>query len=457
LSIFNILFFIDFSTPSSKIKLEDWLMIPRYTRPEMGKIWAEERKFETWLEIELLVCEALSELGEISADAVREIRGKACFNVNRVNEIEKVTKHDVIAFLTNVGESIGPLSRYLHYGLTSSDILDTSLALLLKEASELILQDLHRLLEVLKKKAFQYKETLMIGRSHGVHAEPITFGLKMALWHDEMKRNLIRMERAKEAVSVGKISGAVGTFAHIGPSVEEFVCRRLGLKPAPISTQIVQRDHHAEFFTTLAIIASSIEKFSVELRHLQRSEVLEAEEFFSKGQKGSSAMPHKRNPISAENLSGLARLVRSYSLAALENIPLWHERDISHSSVERVIAPDATILVDYMLNRLTSMIENLIVYPENMKANLEKMGGLIYSETILLLLTKKGVSREEAYSVVQRNAMKVWEKGEDFKGLLSQDEMIKGLLTRAELDAAFDVRNHLKHVDDIFRRVFGES
>jgi adenylosuccinate lyase len=433
------------------------MMIPRYTRPEMGKIWTDQRKYETWLEIELLVCEALSELGEIPKETVKEIKGKACFDVQRVNEIEKVTKHDVIAFLTNVGESIGPLSKYLHYGLTSSDILDTSLALLLKEASELILQDLHRLLEVLKEKAFQYRETLMIGRSHGVHAEPITFGLKMALWYDEMNRNLIRMERAKEAVSVGKISGAVGTFAHIPPFIEEFVCGRLGLRPAPISTQIVQRDHHAEFFTTLAIIASSIEKFSVELRHLQRTEVLEAEEFFSKDQKGSSAMPHKRNPISSENLSGLARLVRSYGFAALENIPLWHERDISHSSVERVIAPDATILIDYMLNRFTSLIENLIVYPENMKANLEKMGGLIYSEAVLLLLTKKGLSREEAYGVVQRNAMRVWEKGEDFKTLLSEDETIKHLLTREELEVTFDIRGHLKHVNDIFKRVFGDS
>jgi adenylosuccinate lyase len=423
----------------------------------MAKIWTEQRKFETWLEIELLVCEALSELGEIPSEAVREIREKSKFDVQQINEIEKVTKHDVIAFLTNVGESIGPLSKYLHYGLTSSDILDTSLALLLKEASEIILQDIHRFLEILKKKAFQHKETLMIGRSHGVHAEPITFGLKMALWYDEMKRNLIRMERAKEAVSVGKISGAVGTFAHIPPFVEEFVCRRLGLKPAPISTQIVQRDHHAEFFTTLAILASSIEKFSVELRHLQRTEVLEVEEFFSKGQKGSSAMPHKRNPISAENLSGLARLVRSYSIAAMENIPLWHERDISHSSVERVIAPDATILIDYMLNRLTSIVENLIVYPENMKANLDKMGGLIFSEAILLLLTRKGLSREEAYGVVQRNAMKVWEKGDDFKTLLSQDEVIKRLFTAEELNAAFNVRSHLKHVEDIFRRVLGDS
>ena len=431
-------------------------MIPRYTRPEMARIWTEQRKFETWLQIELVVCEALSELGEIPNEAIKEIKEKATFNVDRVNELEKVTKHDVIAFLTNVGEYIGPLSRYLHYGLTSSDILDTSLALLLKEASDLILQDIQRLLAVLKEKAFKYKDTLMIGRSHGIHAEPITFGLKMALWYDEMKRNLLRMERAREAISVGKISGAVGTFAHVPPSVEETVCKRLGLKPAPISTQIVQRDHHAEFFTTLAIIASSIEKFSVELRHLQRTEVLEAEEFFSKGQKGSSAMPHKRNPISAENLSGLARLVRSYSLAALENIPLWHERDISHSSVERVIGPDATILTDYMLNRLASLIENLIVYPENMKTNLEKMGGLIHSEAILLLLTKKGLSREEAYGVVQRNAMQVWEKGADFKALLSQDKTIKRLLNREELEHAFDVRGHLKHVENIFQRVFGE-
>jgi adenylosuccinate lyase len=432
-------------------------MIPRYTRPEMAKIWTEERKFETWLEIELLVCEALSEMGEVPPEAFKEIKGKAIFNVHRVNELEKVTKHDVIAFLTNVGESIGPLSRYLHYGLTSSDILDTSLALLLKEASDLILEDIKRFLKVLKEKAFKYKDTLMIGRSHGIHAEPITFGLKMALWYDEMKRNLIRMERAKEAISVGKISGAVGTFAHIPPSVEEFVCKRLGLRPASISTQIVQRDHHAEFFATLAIIASSIDKFAVELRHLQRTEVLEAEEFFSKGQKGSSAMPHKRNPISAENLSGLARLVRSHSIAALENIPLWHERDISHSSVERVIAPDATILIDYMLNRLASIVENLIVYAENMKANLEKMGGLIHSEAVLLLLTKKGLSREEAYAIVQRNAMQGWEKGGDFKNLLFQDETACRLLSREELEHAFDVRGHLKHREDIFRRVFGEG
>jgi len=432
-------------------------MISRYTRPEMERIWTEQRKFETWLEIELLACEALAELGEIPRETVKEIREKASFDVQRVSEIEKETKHDVIAFLTSVGEYIGPLSKYLHYGLTSSDVLDTSLGLLLKEASDLILQDIHQLLGVLKEKAYQHKETLMIGRSHGVHAEPITFGLKMALWHDEMKRNLFRMERAKEAVCVGKISGAVGTFAHIPPSVEEYVCKRLGLKAAPISTQIVQRDLHAEFFTTLALIASSIEKFAVELRHLQRTEVLEVEEFFSKGQKGSSSMPHKRNPISSENLSGLARLVRSYSIASLENIPLWHERDISHSSVERVIAPDATILIDYMLSRFTSIVKNLIVYPDHMKTNLEKMGGPIFSEAVLLLLTRKGLSREEAYVAVQRNAMKVWEGGGDFKTFLSQDETIQRLLKPEELNEAFDAKAPLKHIDVVYRRVFGES
>jgi len=432
-------------------------MIPWYTRPEMGKIWTEQRRLETWLEIELLACEALAKLGQIPREAAKEIREKSSFDVGRVNEIEKETKHDVIAFLTSVGEAIGPLSKYLHYGLTSSDVLDTSLALLLKEASDLILRDIHQLLAVLKEKAYQHKETLMIGRSHGVHAEPITFGLKMALWHDEMKRNLTRMERAREAIRVGKVSGAVGTFAHIPPFVEEYVCKGLGLKAAPISTQIVQRDVHAEFFTTLAVIASSIEKFAVELRHLQRTEVLEAEEYFSKGQKGSSSMPHKRNPVSAENLSGLARLVRSYGIASLEDVPLWHERDISHSSVERVIAPDATILIDYMLSRFTSIVKNLLVYPDHMKANLEKMGGLIFSEAILLLLTRKGLSREEAYAVVQRNAMKVWEKGGDFKNYLSQDEAIQRLLTPDELEAAFDARAPLKHIDVIYRRVFGES
>ena len=423
----------------------------------MAKIWTDQRRLETWLTIELLACEAFAEMGMIPREAVKEIREKATFDVRRVDEIEETTKHDVIAFLTNVGESIGPLSKYLHYGLTSSDVLDTSLALLLKEASDLILDDLRRLLKVLQEKAFQYKNTLMIGRTHGVHAEPITFGFKLAMWYEETKRNLQRMERAKEAISVGKISGAVGTFAHIPPFVEEYVCTRLGLKPATISTQIVQRDHHAEYFGTLAILASSLEKFAVELRHLQRTEVLEAEEFFSLGQKGSSSMPHKRNPVSAENLCGLARLVRSYGLAALENIPLWHERDISHSSVERVIAPDATLLIDYMLNRFTTMVEKLVVYPKTMKANLEKMGGLIYSEAVLLLLTRKGLSREEAYAIVQRNAMKVWEKGGDFKTHLSQDGEVQRRLSGQELEEAFDPQKHLQHLGVIFQRVFGES
>jgi adenylosuccinate lyase len=423
----------------------------------MGQVWTEQKKYETWLEIELLACEALSELGQIPRDAVQEIRARATFDPKRIEEIEQVTKHDVLAFLTNVGESIGPLSQYLHYGLTSSDILDTSFALLLRTAAEILLQDIDHLLGVLKAKAFQHRDTLMIGRTHGIHGEPVTFGLKMALWYDEMKRNRLRMERAKEGVSVGKLSGAMGTFAHIPPFVEEYVCGRLGLKPAPISTQIVQRDHHAEFFAALGILASSIEKFSVELRHLQRTEVLEAEEFFSKGQKGSSAMPHKRNPISAENLTGLARLVRSYSLPAMENIALWHERDISHSSVERVIAPDATIAVDYMLNRLSGLIDGLLVYPDRMRANLEKMGGLTFSEGVLLLLTRKGLSREEAYGAVQRNAMKVWERGEDFKTLLSRDEVIRQKVSLEELEAVFDVKSHLKHVPAIFKRVFGDS
>ena len=423
----------------------------------MGKIWTDQRKFETWLEIELLACEALAELGEIPPEAVKEIRKKASFDVQKIDEIEKETKHDVIAFLTNVGESIGPLSKHLHYGLTSSDVLDTSLALLLKEASDLILQDIRQLLTVLKEKAYQYKETLMIGRSHGIHAEPITFGLKMALWHEEMRRNLERLLVAKENISFGKISGAVGTFAHLSPNVEEYVCSHLGLQPDPISTQIIQRDRHAAFFATLAVIASSLEKFSFEIRHLQRTEVLESEEFFSPGQKGSSAMPHKRNPVLSENITGLARLVRCNAIAALENISLWHERDISHSSVERVIAPDSTILLDFMLNRLSGVVEKLVVYPERMKENLEKSRGLIFSETILLLLTKKGISREEAYRIVQKNAMEVWDdKNKDFKTTLLHDPEVLRYLTVTEVETAFDLDHHLRHLDYIFKRVFGK-
>ena len=432
-------------------------MIPRYTRPEMGRIWTDENKFKKWLHIELLTCEALGEMGEIPLEALKEIKEKAQFDIERVAELEKVIKHDVVAFLTAVAEHVGEASRYIHVGLTSSDILDTSLALLLKEASELIIEDIRQFLSVLKDKAFSYKETIMIGRTHGVHAEPITFGLKMALWYDEMHRNLTRMERAKEAISYGKISGAVGTFAHTPPFVEEYVCRKCGLKPSPISTQIIQRDRYAEFFTTLAIIASSIEKFAVEIRHLQRTEVLEAEEFFTKGQKGSSSMPHKRNPILSENLCGLARLVRANALAALENIPLWHERDISHSSVERVIAPDSTILVDYMLNRVTNIIAKLLVYPDTMKENLERTKGLIFSERLMLELTKRKISREEAYSMVQRNAMNVWEEGTDFKEMILKDKEITEVLSRKEIEECFDLHSHLGHVDEIFQRVFGDN
>jgi adenylosuccinate lyase len=432
-------------------------MIPRYTRPEMGRIWTDENKFKKWLHIELLTCEALGEMGEIPLEALKEIKEKAQFDIERVAELEKVIKHDVVAFLTAVAEHVGEASRYIHVGLTSSDILDTSLALLLKEASELIIEDIRQFLSVLKDKAFSYKETIMIGRTHGVHAEPITFGLKMALWYDEMHRNLTRMERAKEAISYGKISGAVGTFAHTPPFVEEYVCRKCGLKPSPISTQIIQRDRYAEFFTTLAIIASSIEKFAVEIRHLQRTEVLEAEEFFTKGQKGSSSMPHKRNPILSENLCGLARLVRANALAALENIPLWHERDISHSSVERVIAPDSTILVDYMLNRVTNIIAKLLVYPDTMRENLEKTKGLIFSERLMLELTKRKISREEAYSMVQRNAMNVWEEGTDFKEMILKDKEITEVLSRKEIEECFDLHSHLGHVDEIFQRVFGDT
>lgn len=432
-------------------------MIPRYTRPEMGRIWTEENKFKKWLQIEILACEAWAEMGKIPLEALKEIKERARFDIERIEELEKVLKHDVVAFLTAVGENVGEASRYIHFGLTSSDILDTSLALLLKEASELIIEDIRKLLSSIKEKAFKFKHTVMIGRSHGIHAEPITFGLKMALWYDEMRRNLARMQRGKEAISYGKISGAVGTFANVPPFVEEYVCLKCGLKPAPVSTQIIQRDRHAEFFTTLAIIASSIEKFALEIRHLQRTEVLEAEEFFTKGQKGSSAMPHKRNPVLSENLCGLARVVRANSLAALENVPLWHERDISHSSVERVIAPDSTILMDYMLHRLTTIIDNLLVYPENMLRNLEKTKGLIFSEGLMLELTKREIPREDAYAMVQRNAMKAWEEGTDFKQEVLKDPEITKALSREEIEECFDLHGHLGHVEEIFKRVFGES
>ena len=429
-------------------------MIERYTRPEMAEVWSIENKYRTWLMVELFACEAWAKKGVIPKRELHVIKKKAAFSVDRVEEIEKETKHDVIAFLTNVAENVGPESRFIHWGLTSSDILDTSMAVLLKQAADLIIDDLIRLTDIIKRRAFEYKDTIMIGRSHGVHAEPITFGLKFAIWHDEMRRNLDRLKAARETIAYGKLSGAVGTFANIDPDIEAYVCKKCGLKPAPASSQIVQRDRYAYFFSVLAVLAGSLEKIALEVRHLQRTEVLEAEEYFSAGQKGSSAMPHKRNPINSENLCGLARLVRSYSQAALENVPLWHERDISHSSVERVIAPDATILVDFMLYRTISLLDRLIVYPERMKENLERTGGLIFSQQILLLLTQKGTSREEAYKIVQRNAMQTWEKGGDFKALLLKDKDLKRHLSRAEIDGAFDMKHHLRHIDSIFKRVF---
>jgi adenylosuccinate lyase len=421
----------------------------------MTRIWGAENRYRTWLDIEIYACEAHAEMGTIPREAVERIKSKASFDIARIDEIEKVVKHDVIAFLTSVADYIGDDSRFVHLGMTSSDVLDTSFAVLLRQSSLQIIEGIKRLMEAIKKRAFEHKDTPMIGRSHGIHAEPVTFGIKMALWYDEMRRNLRRMESALETVSYGKISGAVGTFANIDPKVEEYVCEKAGLKPAPCSTQILQRDRHAEFFSTLAIIASSIEKFAVEIRHLQRTEVLEVEEFFSKGQKGSSAMPHKRNPVLSENLSGLARLIRGYSVSALENIPLWHERDISHSSVERVIGPDATILMDFMLYRCTGLIENLVVYPENMMRNLNQMRGLVFSQRVLLALAGSGASREKAYTLVQRNAMKVWEEGKDFLTELLGDEDVRSYLPEEQIRSAFDLNYHLKHVDSIFKRVFG--
>lgn len=432
-------------------------MIPRYSRPEMSRIWERRNKYEKWLLIEVFACEAMTKAGLIPKRALKNIQQKARFDEDRVDEIEKTTKHDVIAFLTNVAEYVGEDSRYIHLGMTSSDILDTSLAILMKEASQIIINDLKSLLPVIKRRAFEFKDTVIMGRSHGIHAEPTTFGLKLALMYEEMKRGLVRMRRAKEGISYGKISGAVGTFAQVSPKIEEYVCKKCGLKPAPISTQIIQRDRHAEYLCTLALIASSIDKYATEIRHLQRTEVREAEEFFSKGQKGSSAMPHKRNPITSEQLSGLARVIRANSLAAMENIPLWHERDISHSSVERVIVPDSTILLDYMLFKFTDLIDKLLVYPKNMKINLKKTGGLIFSQRILLELARKGASREKAYELVQRNAMQSWKRGVEFQRLIKSDKEIKAYLTKQEVDNCFKLDYHLKHVNTIFKRVFKEG
>lgn len=432
-------------------------MIQRYTRPEMGRLWDIETKYQKWLDVEIAACEAWAELGEIPKDALKAIKKRARFDIQRIDEIEKVVRHDVIAFLTSVAQSLGPESRFIHKGLTSSDILDTALALLLRNASDIIIKDIKELMVVLKSQAYKYKDAPMMGRSHGVHAEPVTFGLKFALWFGDMKRNLERMKRAKETISVGKLSGAVGTFSNIPPEVEEKVCKKLGLRPEPISTQIVQRDRHAEYLMTLALIAASVEKIAVEIRHLQRSEVFEVEEPFMAGQKGSSAMPHKRNPVGCENLSGLARLVRSNAMAAVENIALWHERDISHSSVERVIIPDSSILVDYMLDRLKEILEGLHVYPKRMKENMEKSYGLYTSQRVMLALIDKGLDRETAYSIVQRSAMKSWEKRVDFRKLLLKDKEVRKYLTPKGIEEIFNLRYYLKHLDYIFKRVFGSS
>lgn len=429
-------------------------MIPRYSRPEMTALWTPESRYRAWLDVELLACEANTKLGLIPRRALATIKRRADFDIGRIDSLERTVKHDVIAFLTAVGEKVGPDSRFIHLGLTSSDVLDTSLAALMQKAADIIILDIRGLLTVLRKQARRYKHTVMIGRSHGVHAEPTTFGLKMALWYEEMKRNLDRMQNARKAISVGKVSGAVGTFANIDPFVERYVCRKLGLTPEPVATQVVQRDRHAEYLAALALIASSLEKFSVELRHLQRTEVLEAEEFFSEGQKGSSAMPHKRNPISAENISGLARVVRANSLAAQENVALWHERDISHSSVERIIIPDSTILVDYMLARFTKLVEKLFVYPKNMLRNMERSQGLFHSETVMLALVEQGVTREAAYSYVQRNAMETWKHGGNFRERLQRDPDIRKHLDRKEVDRCFDLSHTLRRVDYIFKRVF---
>ncbi len=432
-------------------------MIARYSREEMGRLWTLENKYRKWLEVEIAACEAWAELGEIPPEALEVIKEKAGFDVARIDEIEAEVRHDVIAFLTSVSEHVGAEARYIHKGLTSSDILDTALALLMRDAAEIIITDIEALLDVLREQALRHKETPCMGRSHGIHAEPMTFGLKFALWHEEMKRNLGRMKRAKETISAGKLSGAVGTFSNIPPEIEEKVLSRLGLKAEPVATQVVQRDRHAEYLAALALIAASVEKIAVEIRHLQRTEVLEAEEPFAKGQKGSSAMPHKRNPIGSENLTGLARVVRSNTMAALENIPLWHERDISHSSVERIIIPDSTILVDYMLNRLEGIVKGLQIYPERMRANMERSFGLYNSQRIMLALTERGLSREDAYALVQRNAMKSWEESRDFKALLKEDPDVTKHLGAEEIEGLFDLSYYLRNVDYLFRRVFGNA
>ncbi|HOO46145.1 MAG TPA: adenylosuccinate lyase [Deltaproteobacteria bacterium] len=431
-------------------------MISRYTRKELEKIWSDENRYGKWLDVELAACEAWAKLGKIPKESLENIRKNARFTVKRIDEIEAVTRHDVIAFVSCVGEYVGDDARYIHMGLTSSDVLDTAYSLLLMECSDIIIDDIQALMASLKEKAFAYKDTPAMGRSHGIHAEPITFGLKFALWYAEMDRNLHRMHEAKEMISYGKISGAVGTFANVPPEVEEHVCKKLGLKPAPISTQVLQRDRHAQFFAAIAIVGATLEKIAVEIRHLQRTEVLEAMEPFGKGQKGSSAMPHKKNPILSENITGMARLLRGYCVSALENVALWHERDISHSSVERVIGPDATTILDFSLKRMQGLIEGLVVYPENIQKNLDLTKGLWHSQGVLLALVEKGIARDVAYQWVQRNALRVWEDKVDFQELLKDDEEVAGVLGKDGITDLFDISHHLAYVDIIFERVFHE-
>ncbi|MDP4171324.1 MAG: adenylosuccinate lyase [Bacillota bacterium] len=428
-------------------------MIDRYTRPEMGSIWTEENRFKAWLEVEILACEAWAELGDIPKEDVQKLRENASFDIARIKEIEAETRHDVVAFTRAVSETLGDERKWVHYGLTSTDVVDTALSYVLKQANEILRNDITRFIEILKKKAQEHKYTVMMGRTHGVHAEPTTFGLKLALWHEEMKRNLERFNEAATNIEFGKISGAVGTYANIDPFVEAYVCEKLGLQAAPISTQTLQRDRHAHYVSTLALVATSIEKMAVEIRGLQKSETREVEEFFAKGQKGSSAMPHKRNPIGSENMAGLARVIRGYMMTAYENVPLWHERDISHSSAERIILPDATIALNYMLNRFGNIVKNLTVFPENMKRNMDRTYGLIYSQRVLLALIDKGFSREEAYDTVQPKTMEAWEKQVQFRSLLDADETITSQLSKEELDACFDYNYHLQHVDTIFTRL----
>jgi adenylosuccinate lyase len=432
-------------------------MVPRYTRPQMGKIWEDQNRYQRWLDVELAVVETLAEHGVIPKQDAAEIRSRAAFSVDRINQIEAEVKHDVIAFTTSVAEYVGPASRFFHFGLTSSDIVDTAMALQVHDASAVIFQDIQRLLAVLKKRAHEFKTTVIVGRTHGIHAEPTTFGLKLALFYDEVQRQQARFKQAAETMRVGKLSGAVGTFAHLSPDIEEKVMARLHLKAAPVSSQIIQRDGHAHYITSLALIGATLEKIAVEVRHLQRTEVREAEEYFSPGQKGSSAMPHKRNPITSEQIAGLARILRSNAIAAMENVALWHERDISHSSVERIIFPDSTILADYLLDRTATLIEKLVIYPDRMKQNLELNHGLIYSGELLLALVAKNVTREDAYRLVQRNAMRVWDEGGTFKDKVLSDADIQRTLSPKDIDGVFDSARLLQNVDQIYKRVFGNS